>query len=735
MPLPKLTIGIDAATAAKYKNDVLARFSFFSITQTDDPIPKTNFTFSVYYVLGAIAALLYALLDPTCIEVTTYLVNAPISRCTDMLAAFTCQTADYDSVAGTGYAATFNSRTCLQEGGKQTVDVKKDHPVSKCAQIVESAFTCKTADFNETLGTGRRDTFLDQLTCPADGTGTVEVKKDHPVSKCAQIKETAAFTCKTADFNETLGTGRMDTFTQLTCPADGTFTFEVKKDHPVSKCAQIKEKAAFTCETADFNEALGTGHRQSFTQLTCPADGAGTGPEFRAHPPSKCKTFTESTFTCQTADYNNATATGRRDSFTPANCPEDGTAATSGTYAASLCREFDEVDFTCRDNAGANPLSFYRIQYSGGYSIDSRYKRSACPGAIAGFVDEIDGWIDRGFGDSRHQGTLRLSQGSTSGSVTMTDSERTNLLGSSDEIYAYWKVTVDDDVDLKYVRIDFQTPTGSEELHLHAPGYMFYFESDMGYYDELKSQDPTEIKYFDHKVSTFIPAAQARMFIMHERDKNSVFVRARVFTIWYLIKKGTTLSSPFSVNFATGTGYVYEFPNNLPKVADYSGGTCVATRNVTYATCAGTADVPIVFDTCAGTVDETFAYDTCAGTVDETVTYDTCAGTVKQEVFYDLCDGFVNICPSTPTSVRFSQAMAYAGAWMSALAFVYNFLGQRELAKRVDAVEKKTGFIDGDDDAPAGDAEAAGTDDVVATLKGVASEDSRMFKAANGSRV
>ena len=69
--LPKITIGVDAATRAKLKNNLLAQRSFFSITQKeDDPIPRTNLTFSVYDVLGALAALLYALLDPSCVEVT-----------------------------------------------------------------------------------------------------------------------------------------------------------------------------------------------------------------------------------------------------------------------------------------------------------------------------------------------------------------------------------------------------------------------------------------------------------------------------------------------------------------------------------------------------------------------------------------------------------------------------------------------------------------------------------------
>lgn len=46
MPMPKITIGLDAASRAKYKSSLAAQLSFFSITQTDDPIPRTNFSFS-----------------------------------------------------------------------------------------------------------------------------------------------------------------------------------------------------------------------------------------------------------------------------------------------------------------------------------------------------------------------------------------------------------------------------------------------------------------------------------------------------------------------------------------------------------------------------------------------------------------------------------------------------------------------------------------------------------------
>jgi hypothetical protein len=114
-------------------------------------------------------------------------------------------------------------------------------------------------------------------------------------------------------------------------------------------------------------------------------------------------------------------------------------------------------------------------------------------------------------------------------------------------------------------------------------------------------------------------------------------------------------------------------------------------------------------------------YTACAGTRDIPVVFDTCTGTVEVDVSYTVCDGFVTICPETPMSVRFSQAMAYSAAWMSALAFVYNYLGQRELAKRVENLVQKNDLDESDDeDAPAEGAEGAEgakTADVTATVK------------------
>jgi hypothetical protein len=135
-----------------------------------------------------------------------------------------------------------------------------------------------------------------------------------------------------------------------------------------------------------------------------------------------------------------------------------------------------------------------------------------------------------------------------------------------------------------------------------------------------------------------------------------------------------------------------------------------ATEGLTYFT----------YDECFGNwVNAPVTYTACAGTRDIPVVFDKCTGTVEVDVQYAMCDGFVTICPETPMSVRFSQAMAYSAAWMSALAFLYNYLGQRELAKRMDAVEKKNDLADesDDEDAPADDAKGAKTDDVTATVK------------------
>jgi hypothetical protein len=146
------------------------------------------------------------------------------------------------------------------------------------------------------------------------------------------------------------------------------------------------------------------------------------------------------------------------------------------------------------------------------------------------------------------------------------------------------------------------------------------------------------------------------------------------------------------------------------EATSYNGITSTAaTKGLTYWT----------YDECFGNWQNAdVTYTACAGTRDVPVVFDTCTGTVNVDVSYTVCDGFVTVCPETPMSVRFSQAMAYSAAWMSALAFVYNYLGQRELAKRVENLVQKNDLDESDDeDAPAEGAEGAKTADVTATVK------------------
>ena len=151
-----------------------------------------------------------------------------------------------------------------------------------------------------------------------------------------------------------------------------------------------------------------------------------------------------------------------------------------------------------------------------------------------------------------------------------------------------------------------------------------------------------------------------------------------------------------------------------------TGAVEATSENGITSTAATTGLTHFTYDECFGNfVNAPVTYTACAGTRDVPVVFDTCTGTVEVDVSYAVCDGFVTVCPETPMSVRFSQAMAYSAAWMSALAFVYNYLGQRELAKRMDAVVQKNDLADesDDEDAPADAAAGAKTDDVTATVK------------------
>ena len=142
------------------------------------------------------------------------------------------------------------------------------------------------------------------------------------------------------------------------------------------------------------------------------------------------------------------------------------------------------------------------------------------------------------------------------------------------------------------------------------------------------------------------------------------------------------------------------------KTYDSSATRWDAAGDAFYRGAAGSTPAPFLTtsnEECQGTKTmATVTFASCSGTRDIPVTFASCEGTADTPVAYSVCDGFVTICPETPMSVRLSQAMAYAATWMSALAFLYNYLGQRELtrqlARRVDRVVAKNDLVDGDDD-------------------------------------
>ena len=144
--------------------------------------------------------------------------------------------------------------------------------------------------------------------------------------------------------------------------------------------------------------------------------------------------------------------------------------------------------------------------------------------------------------------------------------------------------------------------------------------------------------------------------------------------------------------------------------ANVTFATCRGTKRVQveWASCDATALVPTAFDTCNGTRSVPIEFETCYGTRDMSVQFATCEGTQDLPVSYELCDGFVVVCPQTPTSVRFSQAMAYASTWMGALAGAYAFLSNRAMQKAAPAKEEEAGR--GEEEA-APRAESDGEDD------------------------
>ncbi len=587
MALPKITIGLDAASRAKYKSSLAAQLSFFSITQTDDPIPRTNFSFSVYYVLGALAALLYALLDPSCVEVTAYRTDVPIDDCTSMLASFACRTADFDLATGEGFTRTYNSLTCL--GGKNTSEgVLGTHQPSKCPDIQEASFKCKTADYDQAAGTGLERTFT-PAACPSQAdTLVIPVYNDsYPPSTCLFLQEDT-FDCRTADYDATTTpvTGYKETFNVGTCPTtgSGTATGDVHSWHSVSSCGSLAET------NVKCRRASGCGFDVAGT-----VDDSGGGPDFSygGLGVSGTETGVTSTMSCEECvkTANGYTATGYND--------------------AHYCRH--DYGLCC----GLEP-SWYTA-----------------------WTDKA-GWVAH---DDGMMGTYTTTADNyeTGGGYPYCPAGSMSL--ASTACAATRKTACDCPADVQTGKTVTKSACG----------------------------DPQAVDYSSCGTAC-----------------------------------GKTYDSSAGRWDVGGTPF-YSITGAVEATSSSGITSTAATTGLTYWT----------YDECFGNfVNAPVTYTACAGTRDVPVVFDTCTGTVEVDVSYTVCDGFVTVCPETPMSVRFSQAMAYSAAWMSALAFVYNYLGQRELAKRVENLVQKNDLDESDDeDAPAEGAEGAKTADVTATVK------------------
>ena len=559
--LPKITIGVDAATRAKLKNNLLAQLSFFSITQKeDDPIPRTNLTFSVYYVLGALAALLYALLDPSCKELTAYRRDAPIDECTEMLATFTCRTADYDRATGAGFARTFDAFTCL--GGKNyTEEVFGAHPPSKCSEFKDATFKCRTADYDAGAGTGLERSFS-PVACPSrDDAANIPVYSDeNPPATCTEIQETN-FKCRTADHDATT--------------------------NPVK------------------------GWEDEFTVATCPSSGTGTANDmFGWHDVSQCVLLDETYVTCRRTSNCGSNVQGSIEEVTAIDLSYGGLHGVSPHATCQACVEADPYGM-------GNQFVF-----------GCRYYYAQCCGVDADIL-ALSG-LDQATIDNPGAGSGSCPAGTMSSTARMC------------------------------------TATG--ETGCACPESVQTGES------VPKSDCGNPLTLADYAAC------------------------------------GTACGKTYDSNFPSsgfwdpsGDAFYY-----ITGAVEATGSDYTGVSHYQYEECQGTH--PYATVTFAG----------CSGTRDVSVTFASCEGTADTPVAYSVCDGFVTICPETPMSVRLSQAMAYAATWMSALAFLYNYLGQRELtrqlARRVDRVVAKNDLVDGDDDeddeddAKPGDAAKKGDD-------------------------
>ena len=350
------------------------QLSFFSVPPEDreDPIPNTNVFLGVLYVLGAVAALSYAMIDTSCEPVTAYREDAPIDTCTEMLASFSCRTADYNRTAGTGFSKIFDKNTCLL--AKNTTEEKfGHHPVAQCGSMKEGLFTCQTSDFDNTnvprtrtayenwdmIGIGFRKTF-ERDSCPKEAPhAALSAVYDAYPANTSELFSDTKFRCETADFvagqgpEGSGGSGRAWVYDTAYLPnRAGVAEMPILDTYPAILCRNFVPDAydegnvEFTCQASDHDDAAGINHKWSFSTQArdCPeqewdphderweagwvwneSTGVHSASSLLAllddtssmgyqqmHPFFKAGT----TFTCQSADYSEIAGTGYKSECT-----------------------------------------------------------------------------------------------------------------------------------------------------------------------------------------------------------------------------------------------------------------------------------------------------------------------------------------------------------------------------------------------------------------------------------
>ena len=758
--------------------------SLFSVPPEDrpDPIPNTNVLLGALYVLGALSALVFAFVDPSCEEVTAYRTDAPIEECTQMLASFSCRTADYNRTTGAGYSKVFDASSCLQ-GRNETVESFAAHPAATCGAMKEAIFPCHTADYDKQKNTGLQSSMARDA-CPAAPPHfkNTEVTGAHAPSVCATLKE-AKFSCVTRDFDADAGLGHeWPDFTPTYCPSEeNTEYIEVRDVYPLSlyPCDGFIDDS-FECQTEDYDDA-GAGVRRTFNaSAACPYErvelGAGAFVDVEVpgvHSPGRYL-FKETSFSCQTADYDEAAGTGykrtcdKTASVNEGNCPgQDAIYHANGTLAGYTavayisveddwpveeCQYLDEYNsgagITCKkadydaaagtggiktfpantcgyalyndpvsmefgytSNGTAPVLGWYDVSLCSDLSEDSvTCRTSSCGMNVDGNVTEGGGIDEAYYSDplmewSSPYATCReCFEDQDTDTSSTCDNSCTFSAGTpeicreafgqccgpepswyTDRTHNRLNDWLGNRVTQRYAATDFEVQGGG----ICPDGSMT---------DPLQSWQCAATG----ETACACPSADYATGRPVNRASCNATMAVNSYTAC-----GTACGKtydPITSTWDSGGDAFDFFSGGVAAPAFDSSGNveftyqeCLGTHpeaNVTFSTCRGTktvqvewascnatALVPTAFDTCNGTREVPIEFETCYGTRDVSVQFATCEGTRDLPVSYELCDGFVVVCPQTPTSVRFSQAMAYASTWMGALAGAYAFLSNRAMQK------------------------------------------------------